>query len=463
MPSFKAIPRACISALPPETLYHIFRLVLVEDPCMNSRRVEQLARVCSSWRQVATGLPSPWAHINLHPADSSNNALTTRIETYASRSGQLPLYIHFHGSEPPKFNPSNRPATFVAPVATRIGTLDLDLNHCLAKFHENILKDCFNGCQPGVFTKVIVRRGCSEDEACKFILPKGEFHVARHEAIVHLDILKQRFENILLNCTALHLDGVFFPWESNAYQGLVELRLTCPGQRVAVPLSQFVAMLRSSPQLRILDFRLYLEIDGPTIIPPKPVALSNLEKLIAGTEHDRTLLFFLPLFGSSPNLLEVSLIFPDDTAILYPLSGFSARVCTNFFSRSNAARVAGSRLRSYIEAANLLNFVPNVQEFALNNCHNWVRFDQYIWEEHLVLAARLDVLYVVDSSMGGTDLLRLVRALKAQKLVCWKYPPLSPDALLGPSGEDLYKELLELCPVVKLLGGNEPNPIGSWL
>ncbi|KAG8688891.1 hypothetical protein FRC11_004564, partial [Ceratobasidium sp. 423] len=461
---------APVHKLPPEVLGYIFRLVVAGEPCFEERRngvvyskyPGRLARVCSSWRRIATGLSDLWVHIDLSPHHFYNHGFLPRAEAYVARSGQLPLYVHVHGSEGLESWSLRdfRSTTFLASIVARIRTLDLDMNLKFAYIYGRILEECFRGCTPGLFSRLIIRRACSSTTSPRFLVSNEE---KRNEAdsiiATSIKVPEQRLADVLLRCTSFYLDGLFFPWTSRAYQGLVELRLTCPEQAVEIPTSQLTAILGSSPQLRILDFRIYIMDEDDSRSPPiEPVILAELESLTAGPEESEDFVAFLRLIAPGPKPLEVAFHFPYGEDILRPgLEGY----IREFFSRSNVRRLSVSGMESCAGVPRLLQLAPNVRELVLEPGSWREEYKQKLAAPDRDLS--LNTLYLFDS-VYFWNLLDLLQVVKVHTLIGWDFSVvLSEDQSFGIFDEKPLREwFLELCSEVKLLDGDEdPNPIPS--
>ncbi|KAJ7625771.1 hypothetical protein FB45DRAFT_1060401, partial [Roridomyces roridus] len=106
---------APVRRIPPELVFEIFsrvRCTRIINP-QTAERVEQppwmLSHICKSWRQTAIGSPSLWRSIRIIHGLGKNSYRTgfpiAMIQTQLSRTGSLPLHIHYewreHGSWQP--------------------------------------------------------------------------------------------------------------------------------------------------------------------------------------------------------------------------------------------------------------------------------------------------------------------------------------------------------------------------
>ncbi|KAG8741715.1 hypothetical protein FRC10_002542 [Ceratobasidium sp. 414] len=88
--------RVPIDKLPPETLGHIFSIIVATSPCYITYRQRgvllDIPQVCARWHQVATNTPSLWSHVDINlfflpVADS--------LKVWLGRCRNLPIHLHF--------------------------------------------------------------------------------------------------------------------------------------------------------------------------------------------------------------------------------------------------------------------------------------------------------------------------------------------------------------------------------
>ncbi|KAG8694641.1 hypothetical protein FRC08_008349 [Ceratobasidium sp. 394] len=131
-------------------------------------------------------------------------------------------------------------------------------------------------------------------------------------------MLKSRSENaqgVLLSLSTLHLHRVKFDWESGAYRGLVDLRLSLPCHNATISASQLATILAANPAISILKIA-HLRVTSPEDwIPPAPVVLDRLKVLNLANLPSSSLRLLLPLINlpSSPDELSVSLPISSDS------------------------------------------------------------------------------------------------------------------------------------------------------
>ncbi|CAE6464587.1 unnamed protein product [Rhizoctonia solani] len=384
------------SSLPPEILTRVFRFVLSEERCSSrekddheenwfSQYPDRLSHVCSHWRWVALGSRDLWTHIDLYPEPIVNQQILPRAKAYGERSDPLPLYIHidesahtfghgYVGRLPgPSDNPTANAIELVASLAPRTRSLNLTINGEYSDFHRKALESCLKNCVPGVLSRLVVCGAAGEDDYCRVITTRDgtlarEYHGEPYSS-VPLDIPEQQIEDVLFRCTSLSLDGLFAPWESKAYRGLTELRLTrCnksqfDSQDGSIPESVFVNMLKGSPQLRVLLFDLSMSAPLPDSTCVEPVALLILETLALGAEEEGSIGQFLRWIAPGPKPLAVLTQWVRDAGHrrTFEMGQFEA-----FLARSNVSRLSVAGAYS-CDVTKLSQIAQRVPDLSLND------------------------------------------------------------------------------------------------
>ncbi|KAH7338223.1 hypothetical protein B0J17DRAFT_706618 [Rhizoctonia solani] len=334
-------------------------------------------------------------------------------------------------------------------MAARVGTLDLSISEGHANLCKRILETIINSCLPGVFTRLIVRETSLGPASPRFITPKDKKVSYPIHHRFNLDVSEEQLDDVFLPCTSLQLRGLFFPWTSKVYQGLTELRLSCPGARVEISEQQLVAILKSNAQLRILEFR--ISIQPSNLVDAEPVVLLELENLVVTIDHEMTLPRFIRLITPGSKVLDVSFHLQNNIDIFVD-SPFVNYV-REFFSRSKIGQLCVSRIE-YSVIIHLLMLAPNVRTLILDNCH-WAWGSKY--EIQLpVQGGSLDVLYVINSSIYIDDLLELIETYGVQKVVCWRYRQFhgGTEFTCGSLDEALRERESESFPALKVLDSN---------
>lgn len=363
-----------INALPDEVLAHILYLAQVNKPCFlrEHRRIQSaecLSHVCSLWRNIAFGLPVLWSHIDIIPTRDgrTKRSILARAHALAKRAGNTLLAIHIcdqtlHSNhwDSLSFLP------FCESVGARMGSLHICIesyDHLwrgtydyLSQGTTQTISDFVLNCVPGMLTRLVLehRGACTRDRSTAFITEEPSS--------------SEGLESLFLPITILELDGTHPDWTSQAYHGLVELRLLCSKLNFSgdFTASDLAVILGSSPELRVLQVGLGLSDDGSTgssQVPHEPIRLGDLEVLdlkLLSPHHQRIILSLI-VPGSKP--LELFSKFPEGAMSLLAHDEF-----VKFFKRSNITRLhLNSESQTSIIISQLLKLLPNLQLLDLEN------------------------------------------------------------------------------------------------
>ncbi|KAG8711628.1 hypothetical protein FRC11_002299 [Ceratobasidium sp. 423] len=276
-----------------------------------------------------------------------------------------------------------------------------------------------------------------------------------------IDSTEEHLAKVLSRLTTLSLDGMLVSWTSKTYSSLVELRLFCSYHRTPSFISeaQFHSVLKSCPQLRILEFSLSISKASDTG-PDEPIPLNKLHTLVlgGGVYHWKP---FLRAIAPGPNPLHLLMPWEDNEKWAGGRSYPIPDELTNFLARSSVTRLTLKSLKTCYQIFRLLRFTASVQKLAL---------DEAYWEEPFTgeidpsgLDTRVNTLYLLRSNVHMDGLRKLVKILNIQKLVCWGDCFISSQKGFTPvvRGRSVHREIEMLCPMVEFLDGSYPNPMGS--
>ncbi|KAH7325182.1 hypothetical protein B0J17DRAFT_682523 [Rhizoctonia solani] len=381
--------------------------------------------------------------------------LSARLGAYATRSSQALLDIHFifhpihthhhllslsdaqiHGDRDRTIFP------FLTAAAPRIRSLILMSPPILdCKFCSSVLVTCISNCTPGILTEVSIEAPIILDRNLTIDTPNNE------------GLVKSNNDAFWLPITVLQLSRSHIPWESKAYHGLTEFRVDIYD---TIKLSVLVAIFQCSPQLRLFELQCYEDlVHDDSLLAPIP--LDNLEILVLVGVQDVWLGLILQLIapGLKPLSLSISNPYEHDTQ-------FSCREeLQRFIARSNVTRFCANDFKTYSQIANVLSLLPTVQVLALDSfsCHDIAENDT---ESSSLI---IDTLYVIRSrglsSFAWAAIERLVQRHQVQKLIFWWSD--FRDLELGEAGgERVPDNLYTVCPVVKILPDDQPNPTEEW-
>ncbi|KAB5593713.1 F-box-like domain-containing protein [Ceratobasidium theobromae] len=416
-----------ITALPTEILTRIFRLVVGSQRCHAAgERIDRknitfpahpvrLSHVCSRWRQVALDAPGLWTHIDFPPFPRDQQ-LMTRMDVYMGRSRQSLLDVHVVEEYPSNPSSNVNPIythliEFLQPIFTRTRSLhiELDFNDRLfgiigspapsLSFCSALLSYCLAGCVSGTLTQLDVRvEGVSNVRGLMESIDNPE-----NNRSVILALPKQALEDLLFRIPILRLNGPIPPLSSGAYHGLVELRLG-PFVRASISELQLVAMLKSSPGLRILEFGM------------------------ARTHQLRT--------------LQIDRI-------------------RGFFARSNVTRLHGLIFDGYPQVAELLTLAPRMRDLDLEEFRDRSQDGGVEALDNLAPNISLNSLTLRRCLQLEMDELgRFLERLQVRVLIL-QYCSFRGSGRSMIEQDVLRNELSALCPIVQFLP-NEPEPVNKW-
>ncbi|CAE6492450.1 unnamed protein product [Rhizoctonia solani] len=276
-----------IHSLPSEILSRIFQFVLPQrcdldklssDNTYYPRYPDELAHVCSLWRQVTISCCSLWCHIDLSLSGPRYVGLLDRAGTHVTRAGRLPIELHVaesvHDLEEETHADYHDLYEFVSSITDRMETLNLFIDTYFWEIHRSVFAKLLFGQHPEL-SKFTLRSQHSFDT---FINPEdfnGDQPNAGYGDFA-LNITNDQIEDSFASLTVLHLQGVFPLWSSVAYHGLVDLRLLSTDiYWSAIKEAELVSILKSSPGLRILHFGLRIH-PTPNTEQVSPVHLQDL-------------------------------------------------------------------------------------------------------------------------------------------------------------------------------------------
>ncbi|KAG8684597.1 hypothetical protein FRC11_011863, partial [Ceratobasidium sp. 423] len=252
-----------------------------------------ICQACSRWRNVTLGSRTLWTHIDLY----IRGEVVSLGRIFACRSGELPLSIRV--IEPAK-RWWNRAAdyhielsNFLSDFGSRVRSFEVTSQIpplCFRpKAWHGILEVVFNHAS-SEFTQLVLSNRPSTDKDIFNVPDYTSYYglLFPQDSTLSHDILsadgvgvelfnvpQERLENVLSNIQILELDLIYPLYESKAYHGLTELRLTGPRKPVAIwTTQQLASILAASPRLRTLQFGFEVLSVG---VMPKPIRLEDLE------------------------------------------------------------------------------------------------------------------------------------------------------------------------------------------
>ncbi|KAH7335639.1 hypothetical protein B0J17DRAFT_667197 [Rhizoctonia solani] len=408
-----------VNSLPPEILIRIFHIVVAE-PCELGlllsdnnqhcpRHPDYLAQVCTLWRRIAISSRSLWYHIDLSPNKPHAGDLVTRADTYLVRAGDLPIELHIAVKDTWHFE-YDELYRLISLASGRTVSLELNLEGPFRVFHHDIFGLLFR--QRPALTKLVLR---SNSDYCNNFLVPNSFDTTMTEEDLwplELDSTEEDIERSFTLITVLYLRGIFPLWSSAAYRGLVDLRLLSTGTWSHIREAELIAILSSSPGLKILHFGLEIRDATPPIRRVNPVKLQDLQVVKIFPDIDimtRTTLCpgsLLQLLapGTKPLRLSFEGFYIHDAPTLNELERFLTR-----------SRVTRLYTQAVLPPLNLLlrhsnNMEQVVLDYFESSFHTQLG-SNFIWlpEDEAAYLPRLKSLHVTRSALFDSELHELLK------------------------------------------------------
>ncbi|KAG8775596.1 hypothetical protein FRC12_001402 [Ceratobasidium sp. 428] len=306
---------APVNALPPEILVRIFALLKVYCVLKRDSATDAFTRVCVYWRRVSVAAANLWAHIDIGPTIPAS--LT---ELLLDRSKNASIDIH--AFEPVKYASSHGPEghTYECTVQAMVKLLVPHLHRLRTLI---VVSARVDGLTPAIFDQWS-NHGCAGTPT--------SLSIQRPQSRGILSVQSQgetsgNLERMLLAVNTLHLDRVvLIDWASNAYRGLIDLRLEHSGLRNAsISISQVFGILYSSPALHTLKLS-YVEVHDPgDWAQPAPIIMGCLEVLTLTETEPAHAIPILSLITLSGLRTEVSIMVDSSSGTDIRLVKFLAR------------------------------------------------------------------------------------------------------------------------------------------
>lgn len=476
-----------INALPAEILAQIFQLVhssasfatrspdywSAEEGHISKKRAiapDALSQVCTRWRRVTLGMPELWTHIDLsNSSEQLLESLLARGQMFSHRASSWPLSLCFTVTSDLSTGLRHAGETigeFNRVAARRLRSLELRTWTGLGGF-EKFLESNMAVTTLGILEELIITNHTTGN--CN--LPCA---ARRSASLMARTVRPDRYLDSKLHAISrLTLEGVFFPWSSPAYKGLVELRILASKQlQIPIPHQQLSALLSASPGLRVFHFDLAIEnFDSGSEI--YPVHLEELEEVnirqmpvwLASDYEKQELLLSLLTPGSKSLSLSMSISISGSYASHY--GDMLPSEVHSFLERSNTTRLYITVIEHPHENFKLISFARILAELSARPMNLSVlgldhSYD-FIEDAKLVTTVQpcpvsIDTLVLHEGMFNMTSLQELIDACSIQKLVA------RGCSFRGMGNQNVYEELVKMAPVVKYSRGSPQKccPIDEW-
>ncbi|KAG8708870.1 hypothetical protein FRC09_000986 [Ceratobasidium sp. 395] len=390
---------ASIMILPRELLSYIFELVLLaehwdyvvpdfispDDYLEPLRHPNILSGVCTYWHQVVTNTPSLWAYIDLVVSGQHKKKHYTRASRLIKHTASLPLSIRIHSPAPSESKDIRRLTKWLAPVAHRIRSLDMSEGLPSKEMQSSVLKCWFEHGVPGTVKELgLVRFGrYHEDRKHRYRFIEAATSAPSPNSW-QLAVSQQRFEALLQPIEILRLGGLFPHWHSQAYHGLVHLKL----YTARIKEAELINLLSQNPQLRTLSLDIEVLKTQSRDTAVTPIRLPQLEILSMFRMVDATKLWSIlrliapgsgPLrmsFGIDPTIVTADFTQSKEIRAFIQRSNVTAIWVNGTYT--NGTHVNGDENKDIWFPQTLSSF-PQLRTLALHNYslvqNNAVRYD----------------------------------------------------------------------------------------
>ncbi|KAL5631152.1 hypothetical protein ACGC1H_006853 [Rhizoctonia solani] len=297
-PPNRPLGLAPMEILPPELLTRIFDLCNLH-PCTvawishlepsvaypKHPQIDILTQVCSYWRRVALASPKFWTHIDIVIDHSLSCSLFERTKHYAARASPLPLDIHITDAGLKRDRSDLCDFAFLDADTVPIKSLKLNLKphrRHLERRYIKIIEYFLAHSQSGIFTEYSIRAQSTSMGRWgfgSFLLPEAMDGEQDTQQGYTIRLSNNYLEQLWLPTRTLRVSGLCPPWSSQAYHGLLDLRLEEHAPRIRA--TQLVDILKASPELRVLHLKVSVfgNVNGG-----ERVTLKRLEVLYVAVE-----------------------------------------------------------------------------------------------------------------------------------------------------------------------------------
>jgi hypothetical protein len=287
-----------INRLPPETLGHIFAIVVSYSPCTPTREQRDslldIPLVCTRWHRIISSIPSIWSHVDFHTGITSREndpPFLERTRLWLERAQGAALHLHFRSpSYIMQEDLTTQTISLLQPHANRLSSIYID----------------------------------------------DGYHLTFIRAILELrpdDVSPSSLKNLILSGVYYHFRPVHLSfWPGTPFRGLVDLQLIDLEESMVCPtLAELAITLSHSPSLQTLRLlRVGISSVGADHLPP--ISLPGL-RLLDLTDLEESILLQLVQVLSPGNLqLDVRLNVCVDDA--------TAVAVRSLFKRSNVTSLS---------------------------------------------------------------------------------------------------------------------------
>ncbi|KAG8761040.1 hypothetical protein FRC12_009461 [Ceratobasidium sp. 428] len=258
-----------VNALPSEILARIFAFSKTYKYCVDDGywRPDNFTSVCVYWRQVALAATNLWTHVDIGPTTPYD--LTGLL---LDRSKDAPIHVHVIESK--ETSDTGDPYAYTCECIAQEVMSQLEPHiHRLRTL--KIMSDTVDG---EIIPAILDAWSTLDNVGAPVSLSVERPYSRRALVIPAQDEISDNLEKLLLALNSLHLDCVHFDWASNAYRGLIDLRLSF-FHYVHISTPQLFDILSSCPGLHTLKLRNLKVNHVEDWAKPNPITMGHLKVL----------------------------------------------------------------------------------------------------------------------------------------------------------------------------------------
>ncbi|KAG8708869.1 hypothetical protein FRC09_000985, partial [Ceratobasidium sp. 395] len=253
---------------------------------------------------VVTNTPPLWARIDLVVSGRHMAKHYARASRLIKRAASSPLFIRIHSTASSSSGDIRQLVDWLTPITGQIYSLDMFEGRPSKDMVISVLRCWFEYGVPGTVKELsLLRHQYNPNHDHRFIV--GATSTPSPNSWRFDIVSPQQFEAFFRPIEILRLDGMFPRWHSEAYHGLIHLKLHT-GRITEVDL---ISLLCRNPQHRTLSFNLEVLKTQPRDISMVPVHLPQLEILALEMMEDANVWSLLRLIapGSGPLMLSLGI------------------------------------------------------------------------------------------------------------------------------------------------------------